>query len=495
MPNFDSARGGSYFEQNFTVERVLGHGYFGTVVCAKSNADGRSYAVKIANEKYTSNGDRARKLEEVRKHQFLLPHPNCVHFYTSWEENGRLYQQFELCRSSLADLAENWHDLPEKLIWSYLIDLLLAVKHLHDHDLVHMDIKPENIFVGMDGVCKLGDFGLVMDLSLDRHQHLVGDAKYLAPEALDESKSATKACDVFSLGMTILELATDLDLPTSGELWHQLRSPNGIDPTLTARLSPDLLRLIQLMMFREPERRPTVDQLLQIQAVKKARNERSWELFMRRWIELFRSIFAPILFFWTFMSGYCNKLWLKIRPPKTPPQNRHRARDHQLNQAAGNAFSSDEEDRESSHFGDHSEGDTSSLASPLPPSSDSKGEQAKFAIPSFTSSPISPRFLQPRPRRVQSTPSGMPRHRSHAARMKPTPPPQKRLSFNHLPEDDEEEDSFGDRDNDNERATAVNTSSKIDNDEDDDDDETSSSYIKPVCLADKFDCFSDSDFE
>lgn len=40
-----------------------------------------------------------------------------------------------------------------------------AVKHLHDHDLVHMDIKPENIFISNNNVCKLGDFGLVIDLS------------------------------------------------------------------------------------------------------------------------------------------------------------------------------------------------------------------------------------------------------------------------------------------------------------------------------------------
>ena len=43
--------------------------------------------------------------------------------------------------------------------------MLKAVKHLHDHDLVHMDIKPENIFVTADNVCKLGDFGLVLDLT------------------------------------------------------------------------------------------------------------------------------------------------------------------------------------------------------------------------------------------------------------------------------------------------------------------------------------------
>ena len=63
-------------------------------------------------------------------------------------------------------------------IWSYLVDLLLAIQHLHDHDLIHMDIKPENIFIGMDGICKLGDFGLVIDLAkMDSSVAVEGDPR------------------------------------------------------------------------------------------------------------------------------------------------------------------------------------------------------------------------------------------------------------------------------------------------------------------------------
>jgi serine/threonine protein kinase len=69
------------------------------VLRVRHREDGQLYAVKMARERYRGSSDRARKLEEVRKHQFLLPHNNCVHFYQSWEENGRLYQQFELCEA------------------------------------------------------------------------------------------------------------------------------------------------------------------------------------------------------------------------------------------------------------------------------------------------------------------------------------------------------------------------------------------------------------
>lgn len=93
----------------------------------------------------------------------LPPHLNCVRYYDSWKEDGYLYIQTELCKTSLNAILENSEEqkLPERLIWNYLLDLLMAVKHLHDHDLIHMDIKPDNIFISFDGVAKLGDLGLM----------------------------------------------------------------------------------------------------------------------------------------------------------------------------------------------------------------------------------------------------------------------------------------------------------------------------------------------
>ncbi len=102
-----------------------------------------------------------------------------------------------------------------------------------------------------------------------------GDSKYMASELLDHTFS--KAADIFSLGVTILELATDLDPPSGGHLWHELRN-TGPDPKLTAHLSADLRRVLQLMMGKDPQRRPTVKQLLELPAVKRARNARATQL-------------------------------------------------------------------------------------------------------------------------------------------------------------------------------------------------------------------------
>lgn len=130
-----------------------------------SREDGKLYAVKQSKEKFKGEVDRLRKLEEVAKHQVLPPHPSLVKFYRAWEEKHRLYIQIELCQTSLSSYAESHHNIPESTIWQFLVDLLPAVKHLHDRRLIHMDIKPENIFISHDGFCKLGDFGLVIDLN------------------------------------------------------------------------------------------------------------------------------------------------------------------------------------------------------------------------------------------------------------------------------------------------------------------------------------------
>ena len=106
-----------------------------------------------------------------------------------------------------------------------------------------------------------------------------GDPCYLAPETM--RSQFTKACDVFSLGVTLLELATDLDLPKNGQLWQELRN-KGPDPRVTKHLTPELRRVIQLMMTQDPQRRPGVKQLLELPSVKLAVKRRARQLLLSR---------------------------------------------------------------------------------------------------------------------------------------------------------------------------------------------------------------------
>ncbi|XP_064477272.1 membrane-associated tyrosine- and threonine-specific cdc2-inhibitory kinase-like [Ornithodoros turicata] len=265
---YNEARDELYLYQCFDVESKLGEGSFGVVYQVRSREDGQRYAVKESHARFRGWRDRDQRLEEVAKHEQLPPHPHCLRFVKAWEEDFRLYIQTELCASSLSSYAEKHHDIPEQVVWNYLVDLLQGLKHLHDRDLIHLDLKPDNIFISDDGLCKLGDFGLTVGLRTSDNQKepIEGDPRYLAPELMQGQ--FTKAADVFSLGITILELACDLDLPSGGTHWHALRSGT-LPREIGSNLSRELRRMIEWMMQPDPQIRPTVDIILAQRSVLK----------------------------------------------------------------------------------------------------------------------------------------------------------------------------------------------------------------------------------
>lgn len=156
----------SYFEQCFEVVDRIGEGSFGEVFKVRSKEDGQLYAVKKSLQLYRGEQSRQEKIEEVRRYEQFSEHENCITLHNAWEQNDLLYMQLELCKCNLETYVMQTNvQLSETEVWNILVDLLLAVKALHDQNLIHLDIKLENIMISEDNVCKLGDFGLVADLS------------------------------------------------------------------------------------------------------------------------------------------------------------------------------------------------------------------------------------------------------------------------------------------------------------------------------------------
>ncbi|EDV99186.1 membrane-associated tyrosine- and threonine-specific cdc2-inhibitory kinase [Drosophila grimshawi] len=250
----------SYFEQCFERLDKLGEGSFGEVFQVRDRSDSRLYAVKISKQLCRSEHDRAERLEEVRRYEELSGHQNCVRFIRAWEQNCRLFVQMELCRESLLQYLSRCRQIPEKRIWHILLDLLRGLKSLHDRNLIHLDIKLDNVLIGADEKWKLSDFGLVIDLDkVESDQATEGDSRYMAPEILQGQ--FTKAADIFSLGIAILELACYMDLPSNGPLWHELRNGKLPDEFINT-LSVELQQVIKCMMTPDPQQRPTAEQLL-----------------------------------------------------------------------------------------------------------------------------------------------------------------------------------------------------------------------------------------
>ena len=97
-PHFSSQSNQSYLEQCFQVHGKVGSGSFGEVYEVCSHDDGKMYAVKKSLQPFKGIKDRRLKLEEVKKHEQLPHHPNCVRFYKAWEERQKLFIQTELCK-------------------------------------------------------------------------------------------------------------------------------------------------------------------------------------------------------------------------------------------------------------------------------------------------------------------------------------------------------------------------------------------------------------
>lgn len=378
-----------YFEQEFEIISKIGMGSFGEVYKVRSKEDGKLYAVKRSHERFRGESDRRRKLEEVAKHETLPPHPNCVTFYRAWEERQRLYIQTELCKISFSEYTEHHHDMLEEGIWNFLVDLLMAVKHLHDHNLVHMDIKPENIFISYDDICKLGDFGLVLDVSKgsDLSEAQEGDPKYMAPELL-EGKFG-KPADICSLGLTTLELAGDLDLPRGGEAWHLLRS-GAIPEEFLRDKSFDLKYVIRQMLDPDPKSRPTVDQVLAFPYVRKMWKKRRREYMVKSAINSIKALFFRLLQFVFMITSVFRFPVKKGRDHPVPSSSSH-------NTSSG--FPLDHSISDDECFEDDISIHNNSVGAPLDSSSSSDGFSSEFILP-----------RRPAPRNAFTTPAL--RHRS-----------------------------------------------------------------------------------
>ncbi|KAJ7188087.1 kinase-like domain-containing protein, partial [Mycena filopes] len=265
-----------YFERAFEEVDELGSGEFGKVikVRSRSRVDSEEYAVK-KSKRFEGVRHRLRLREEVEILQHLTcggVQPNVLTFVDSWEEDDVLYIQTELCELGnfarfLWEFGRVFPRLDEGRIWKIVVDLSNGLQYIHGAGVIHLDLKPSNIFVTGQGRFKIGDFGMASvwprktvatagtgtgtleaeSVGFERE----GDKVYLAPEVLQGEYG--KAADVFSFGMTMLETASNMVLPDQGEAWLRLRREDYSQIELDEM--PELFSLIRGMMRSAPEER------------------------------------------------------------------------------------------------------------------------------------------------------------------------------------------------------------------------------------------------
>ena len=183
---------------NSFLPRLLGCGHFGDTYEVDSKEFRRHAVKKLRLGNKTFNREK-----DVYNHEILGKHPNVVEFYRAFVEQGTFFIQMELCRFSCKNLEVFFTSCIENCNsqWLLLADCCKGLYHLHSNDVVHLDVKPDNILLSSDWHFKLCDFGCSAKNKEEfvPHEHVDGD--YEAPEL--RGKFVTNRSDVYALGACI----------------------------------------------------------------------------------------------------------------------------------------------------------------------------------------------------------------------------------------------------------------------------------------------------
>ncbi|KIW05685.1 hypothetical protein, variant [Verruconis gallopava] len=224
--------GNGEFSQVFRVEGRIEN----PLAPSQQSMRGGVWAVKKTKKPFTGPRDRERKYREVEILRALKGNDHIISFVDAWESKGHLYIQTEFCEDgNLRDFTMR-HGAKGRLddfrIWKILLELALGVKHIHESGFIHLDLKPANVLIDFEGVLKIADFGLASTWPPPADIDGEGDREYMAAEVLQGRFD--KPADVYAIGIMILEIAANMELPSYGEGWQRLRHGNLANiPSLT----------------------------------------------------------------------------------------------------------------------------------------------------------------------------------------------------------------------------------------------------------------------
>ena len=233
------------FDEDYVIIKTLCDGEMGTVYLCMKFQDKKTYVVKTTNF-------FARKFDYFNMKDFVecinsnenLPGAKFIQKYIDfWIEdiqdsnsksgNKNMYIVTDYCLGG--DLKEFLNKIKKSNLkydkdfyWDIVFQMIVAVSYLHKLGYVHFDIKPSNFLVKENGQLLLGDFCLTIkekEIVNYSSEEFEGDSIFISPELFYKDKDViTKKTDIFSLGLSILQILTDVELPKNGLTWQLIRS-------------------------------------------------------------------------------------------------------------------------------------------------------------------------------------------------------------------------------------------------------------------------------
>lgn len=257
----------------FIEAAPIGKGSFGIVRRATDRLTGETVVVKRVpfSEGSPDRSSHESVLEEMRILR-AVHHPNVCRVVEAWESPSCVCLALELCE--LGDLSRVLRfreaGLPAADVAVVAHSLLRALQYVHGRRILHRDIKPANVLITATAI-KLADFGVARRLAstLALASTTVGSPCYMAPE-LHREEAYSSGADIWSLGCTLHEccsLRPAFSASNPVELARRIVEGR-VSSRLPLQLSPRLRRLVELMLQRDPARRPDASELLRSNALR-----------------------------------------------------------------------------------------------------------------------------------------------------------------------------------------------------------------------------------
>ena len=260
---------------DFEFRENLGKGAFGSVCIVKRKENKKIYAMKRVKLINLSEKEKENSFNEVRL-LASLNHPNIIGYKEAFfdEKSSTLNIVMEYAddgdlSSKIKNNLKKKLQFDENTIWSILIQILEGLNYLHKSRIIHRDLKSANIFLTKKGIIKIGDLNVSIIAKKNLAVTQTGTPYYAAPEVW-ENESYDNKCDIWSVGCILYEMAC-LRVPFRGTSIHQLylNIIKGKYEEISDRYSNDLKNIIRLILCLDPLKRPSADDLLKNDIIKK----------------------------------------------------------------------------------------------------------------------------------------------------------------------------------------------------------------------------------
>ena len=196
----------------YTIESLLSKGGMSLLYLGSSETSKKPVAIKVLPPKFCKNKEVVQRFlkeaDVIRK----AKHPNLVQLYDQGEWENGFYIAMEFVQGvSLHQFIQN-HSLPHKKALEIILQVSLALNHLHSHGIIHRDLKPENILITESGEVKVIDFGIAQTQSkgheerITRRKRVMGTPLYMSPEQKQNASQVSFPSDIYALGIITYEL-------------------------------------------------------------------------------------------------------------------------------------------------------------------------------------------------------------------------------------------------------------------------------------------------